>query len=121
MEWTVAIGVDTHRDRHTAVAVDRLGRLLGSFEFAVDERGFAALLQFARSVGEPAFAIEGTGSYGASLARFLLADGYVVFEVERPRRRRRKEKNDFVDAELAARRLLADERACAFFCVSVGG
>src|SRR5437016_3375936 len=38
MEWTVAIGVDTHRDRHVAVAVDRLGRTLGSLELAVDER-----------------------------------------------------------------------------------
>jgi transposase len=110
VEWTVAIGVDTHRDRHLAVAVDQLGRRVGSFDLAVDEEGFAALIRFARSVGEPAFAVEGTGSYGASLVRALRRDGLAVFEVERPARRRRNEKNDLIDAELAARRLLSGER-----------
>ena len=65
----VAHDVDTHRDLHLAVALDRLGRRLGSLELTVDERGFARLVRFARSLGEPAFAVEGTGSYGASLAR----------------------------------------------------
>jgi transposase len=105
----VAIGIDTHRDAHVAVAVDRVGRRLGWLEFRVDERGFEQLRRFARSLGQPAFAIEGTGSYGASLARALLADGFAVFECERPQRRRRKDKNDLIDAELAARRLLASE------------
>lgn len=109
MEWTVAIGIDTHRDVHVAVAVDRLGRRLGALEFGVDERGFEQLRRFARSLGAPAFAVEGTGSYGASLARALLADGFAVFECERPGRRRRKEKNDLIDAEQAARRLLTGE------------
>jgi transposase len=109
VEWTVAIGVDTHREAHVAVAVDRLGRRLGALEFRVDECGFDELRRFAIALGEPAFAVEGTGSYGASLARALLADGFAVFECERPRRRRRKDKNDVIDAELAARRLLAGE------------
>jgi transposase len=109
VEWTVAIGVDTHREAHVAVAVDRLGRRLGALEFRVDERGFGELRRFALALGEPAFAVEGTGSYGASLSRALLADGFAVFECERPRRRRRKDKNDVIDAELAARRLLAGE------------
>jgi transposase len=87
MAWTVAIGVDTHARTHMAVALDRLGRMLGSLEFAVDEDGFAALRRFARAFGEPAFAVEGTGSYGASLARALLADGFSVYECERPGRR----------------------------------
>ncbi|HEX6702167.1 MAG TPA: IS110 family transposase [Gaiellaceae bacterium] len=103
----MAIGVDTHREAHVAVAVDRLGRRLGTLEFGVDEQGFAEVMLFARSLGEPAFAIEGTGSYGASLARALLAAGVLVFECERPERRRGGDKNDLVDAELAARRLLA--------------
>jgi transposase len=106
MGWTVAIGVDTHRDWHVAVAVDRLGRLLGSLEIAVDGAGFARLLEFARSLGEPAFVVEGTGSYGASLTRWLLAAGLPVFECERPERRGRRAKNDLLDAEAAARRLL---------------
>src|SRR5438067_4653864 len=110
MEWTVAIGVDTHRDRHVAVAVDRLGRTLGSLELAVDERGYARLIDFARSCGVPAFSVEGTGSYGASLARALLAEGFAVYECERPERRRRQDKNDLIDAEAAARRLLTGKR-----------
>lgn len=110
MEWTVAIGVDTHRDLHVAVAVDRLGRRLGALEFAVDERGFARLRRFAVALGRPAFVVEGTGSYGASLARALLAAGFAVFECERPRRRRREDKSDLIDAELAARRLLTGEQ-----------
>ena len=108
MEWTVAVGIDTHSREHVAVALDPLGRVLGSLVLAVDERGFAELVRFARSFGEPAFAIEGTGCYGASLARALLAAGLTVFECERPQRRdRRRSKNDLIDAEQAARRLLA--------------
>jgi transposase len=110
VEWTVAIGIDTHRDVHVAVAVERLGRRLGSLVFTVDEQGFAEVVRFARAFGEPGFVIEGTGSYGASLARSLLAEGFAVFECERPKRRRRQEKNDLIDAELAARRLLSGER-----------
>ena len=110
MEWTIAIGVDTHRDRHVAVAVDRLGRRLDSLEIAVDHHGFQGLIRFSCLFGEPAFAIEGTGSYGASLARVLLGEGFAVFEVERPKREHRNEKNDLIDAELAARRLLTGER-----------
>jgi transposase len=107
MTWTVAIGIDTHRDFHVAVALDRLGRLLGSRELAVDEAGFAELVRFARAHGEPAFAVEGTGSYGASLARALLAQGLPVYECERPQRASRKGKNDRLDAEAAARALLS--------------
>jgi transposase len=109
VQWTVAIGIDTHRDSHVAVAVDSFGRQLGSLEFPVDEHGFGRLRRFATALGDPAFVIEGTGSYGASLARALLADGFAVFECERPNRRRRKQKNDLIDAEQAARRLLASE------------
>jgi transposase len=89
--------------------VDRFGRRLGALEIRVDERGFGELRRFALALGEPAFAVEGTGSYGASLARALLAEGFAVFECERPRRQRRKDKNDVIDAEQAARRLLAGE------------
>lgn len=106
----VAIGVDTHRDWHVAVAVDRFGQRLGVLELAVSEQGFAELIGFACSFGSPAFVIEGTGSYGASLARHLLETGFVVYECERPDRRRRSNKNDVIDAERAAHRLLAGER-----------
>jgi transposase len=59
----------------------------------------------------PAFAVEGTGSYGAGLVRFLECAGVDVFECERPRRQeRRRGKSDLIDAALAARRLLSGER-----------
>ncbi len=110
MDWTVAIGIDTHRDCHVAVALDLQGRRLGSHALAVTERGFRELVGFAHALGEPAFAIEGTGCYGASLARFLQARQFPVYECERPLRRGRKAKSDLLDAERAARRLLSGER-----------
>ena len=110
MGWTVAIGVDTHKDVHVAVACDRLGGQLDAFEVAATERGHACLLAWAESLGRPAFAIEGCGSYGAGLAGFLLAAGLPVWECERPRRsERRRGKSDLIDAALAARRLVSGE------------
>ena len=73
--------------------------------------GYERLLAWAQELGVPAFAVEGTGSYGAGLARFLDAAGVSVFECERPRRHERRQgKSDLIDAALAARRLLAGER-----------
>jgi transposase len=110
MTWTVAIGVDTHRDRHSACALDLLGRPLGSLEVPADAAGYRALWGWACSLGEPAFALEGSGSYGAGLARELAACGAPVYECERPTRRdRRRGKSDAIDAAVAARRLLAGE------------
>lgn len=110
MSSIVAIGVDTHRDTHVAVALDRVGGNLGSVEVAADAHGYMALWTWAQELGKVAFAVEGTGSYGAGLARFLVAAGAEVFECERPRRRdRRQGKSDLIDATLAARSLLAGE------------
>lgn len=110
MNWTVAIGIDTHRDRHSACALDRLGRPLGELELSTESAGYQALWEWACSLGEPAFAVEGAGSYGAGLARYLAERGALVFECERPTRRdRRRGKSDRVDAAAAARRLLAGE------------
>ena len=110
MEWTIAIGVDTHKATHTAVALDRIGVQLGSIEIETTSAGYLRLLQFAQELGEPAFALEGSGSYGAGLARFLLAAGLPVFEVERPsRRERRRGKNDLLDAAHAAGRLVSGQ------------
>jgi transposase len=109
MGWTVAIGIDTHRDGHVAVALDRLGGGRGSIAVAADARGYLSLWRWAQELGEPVFAIEGTGSYGAGLARFLVAAGAVVYECERPRRaERRRGKSDLIDATLAAGRLLGE-------------
>ena len=110
MTWTVAIGIDTHRDRHSACALDRLGRVLGEFELTTDGAGYESLWRWACSLGEPAFALEGSGSYGAGLARHLVDVGASVYECERPTRRdRRRGKSDQIDAAAAARRLLAGD------------
>jgi transposase len=110
MEWTVAIGVDTHKAAHIAVALDQLGRELGACEVEASELGYERFLRWAESLGPCCFAIEGAASYGAGLARFLSERGLRVYECERPSRRdRRRGKNDLIDAELAARRLLAGE------------
>jgi transposase len=61
-------------------------------------------------LGEPdAWGVEGTGSYGAALARFLAANDQVVLEVNRPDRqaRRRRGKSDPLDAQAAARAVQA--------------
>ncbi len=75
----VAIGVDTHRDEHVAVALDEVGRDLGSLTVATGTNGYARLWQWAKELGEPRFAVEGTGSYGAGLTSFLVAAGGAVF------------------------------------------
>jgi transposase len=111
MEWTVAVGVDTHKEVHVAVALDRLGAQLDSREIATTPAGYRQLLSWAQELGVPAFAIEGTGSYGAGLVRFLKQADVAVYECERPRRQEhRRGKSDLIDAGLAARRLVAGER-----------
>src|SRR5215207_9914582 len=109
----VTVGVDTHRDLHVAVALDQQGRWLGTRGFPTTPAGFAALTTWAIRYGTlGSIGIEGTGSYGAGLARWLRARGHVVIEVERPERRdrqgrRRRGKSDPTDAEAAARAILA--------------
>jgi transposase len=110
MQWTVAIGVDTHKDVHVAVALDVFGAQLDSREIATTPAGYRSLLSWAQELGVPAFAIEGTGSYGAGLVRFLERAGVSVYECERPRRQeRRRGKSDLLDAALAARKLLGGD------------
>src|SRR6266511_2346434 len=113
MEWTVAIGVDTHKDVHVAVARDRFGAQLDGLEVETTESGYRSLLSWALELGVPAFAVEGCGSYGAGLVRFLELAGLAVWECERPHRReRRRGKSDSIDAALAARRLLTGDGLC---------
>ena len=106
----VIIGVDTHREEHVAVAIDRQGVRLGERRAPANTSGYWELEQWSRDKGEiNAFGIEGTGSYGAGVARFLTARGHTVIEVNRPDRstRYRKGKSDPTDAEMAARAVLA--------------
>jgi transposase len=110
----VTIGIDTHKDLHVAAARDQLGRRLGTTMAPATAAGYAQLLAWAQALGEPlAWGVEGTGSYGAGLARFLAAHGQRVWEVNRPDRaaRRRRGKSDPVDADAAARTVQAGEAA----------
>jgi len=109
-EACVTVGVDTHADTHVAAALDPLGRVLGVRTIPSTPAGFAGLVAWAGRFGPvAAFGVEGTGSYGAGLARWLRARGDAVVEVDRPNRqaRRRRGKSDPVDAEAAARAVLA--------------
>ena len=106
----ITVGVDTHKDIHVAVALDGLGRRLGTLSVPTTPQGYKALLGWANGFGPLERAgVEGTGSFGAGLTRFLQAEGIEVFEVIRPRRRDqyRSGKSDPIDAEAAARAVLA--------------
>lgn len=106
----VTIGVDTHSDVHVAAALDQVGRLLGIESFPATTRGYAQLATWAESLGSvDKVGMEGTGSFGAGLLRFLTDYGLAVVEVDRPDRsaRRRNGKSDPLDAEAAARAVQA--------------
>jgi transposase len=102
-------GVDTHKDVHVAAVIDAVGRSLASESFPTTRHGYRCLLSWLRSHGElVAVGVEGTGSWGAGLARYLTTRGVAVMEVNRPNRqnRRLRGKSDAVDAEAAARAVL---------------
>jgi transposase len=102
-------GVDTHLNVHVAAALDPLGALLGSAPFPTTPAGYQALLSWLESFGKVSkVGMEGTGSYGAGLSRFLTGAGVAIIEVDRPNRaaRRRSGKSDPLDAIEAARAAL---------------
>jgi transposase len=107
----VIVGVDTHKDEHVAVALDGLGGHLGELCVLATGEGYASLVEWAGSFGKVnAFGVEGCGSYGSGLYRFLRRAGHSVTEVNRPARkgeRRLSGKSDVIDAEHAAREVLA--------------
>jgi transposase len=104
-------GVDTHADVHVAAAVcSHSHQLLGSAEFPTTPTGYVKLLGWLMGFGQlDTVGIEGTGTYGAGLARFLTAEGVTLVEVDRPDRaaRRQHGKSDPIDAEAAARAVLS--------------
>jgi transposase len=106
-------GVDTHLEFHVAAIVDEVGRILGTETFPASTAGYRSLLAWMRCHGRPLrVGVEGTGAYGAGLARFLATEGVEVLEVNRPDRsaRRARGKSDPLDAEAAARAALAGVR-----------
>ena len=109
---SVTGGVDTHLDVHVAAAVDHLGGVLGTESFPTTAVGYRQLLAWLRGFGPlHKIGVEGTGSYGSALARYLAEQDVPVLEVGRPNRqvRRRHGKTDVVDAIAAARAVLSGE------------
>jgi transposase len=103
-------GVDTHVDVHVAAAVDANGGVLGVESFVTTPVGYAQLHGWLSAFGAvERVGVEGTGAYGAGLARHLRGHGLVVIEVDRPNRqeRRRNGKSDELDAVEAARAALS--------------
>src|SRR6266542_862872 len=103
-------GVDTHLDVHVAAAVDANGGVLGVESFATTPAGYVQLHGWLAGFGPVGrVGVEGTGAYGAGLARHLRGQGVVVIEVDRPNRqeRRRNGKSDELDAIEAERAALS--------------
>lgn len=106
----VTAGIDTHADVHVAAALDQRGRLLGAASFATTASGHRQLEAWLSDFGQiDAIGIEGTGAWGAGIARHFTAQGHRVIEVDRPNRqtRYRRGKSDTIDAEAAARAVQA--------------
>lgn len=106
-------GVDTHKDLHVAAIVDDADRVLGTSCFSTTRQGYRQMLSWMWSFGElQRIGVESTGSYGAGLLRFMQAAGIEVLEVTAPDRqdRRRRGKNDDLDAQNAAHAAFAGLR-----------
>src|SRR5437588_11795090 len=108
------IGVDPHRDSHALAVVQVIsGAIVFEADVAANSEGYAQALELVdqHATGRRAFAVEGTGSFGAGLTRFLARSGEQVLEVGRLRRERRSGgKTDALDAVRAARSVLTSER-----------
>ncbi len=105
-------GVDTHADVHVAAAVDHNGGLLGVESFPASETGYEELLAWLVGFGPVTrIGVEGTGSWGVGLTRYLTAKDMAVLEVDRPNRQQRRKvgKSDQTDAVSAARAALSGE------------
>lgn len=106
----IVAGVDTHAATHHAAVLSHTGARIGDREFPANLSGYQGLLDFIQSFGTVSLiGVEGTSSYGAGLARFLMSRDVPVREVIRPRREhRRRGKSDPIDAYAAAGQALAE-------------
>ncbi len=109
-------GIDCRTDFHVAVALDPLGRVLGAESFPATSEGCRWTHGWLSSFGPiAAVGVESAGSYGAALARSLTQQGCRVIEVNQPHphTRARRGKDDAIDAEAAARKVLSGEATAA--------
>jgi transposase len=112
-ERRIVGGVDTHKDLHVAAVVDERDRVIGAQSFATTRQGYRQMLAWMRSFGDlQRVGVESTGSYGAGLLRFMQQAGIAVLEVTTPdeQDRRRRGKNDDLDAQNAAHAAFAGQR-----------
>jgi len=116
-ELDFVVGVDPHRDRHALAVIEvRTGAVVAGVEVAASGSGYQCALEFAvrYARGRRLWAIEGSGSYGAGLARMLAAAGERVVEAGRlPRERRSPLKSDALDAARAGRSVLGRARVAS--------
>ena len=106
-------GVDTHKDLHVAAVVDEHDHVLASQSFATTRQGYRQMLTWMRSFGQlRCIGVEATGTYGAGLLRYMQNAGVEVLEVTTPDKhdRRRRGKNDDLDAQNAAHAAFAGKR-----------
>ena len=110
---TVVGGVDTHKELHVAAIVDQHNRVLGSEYFPTTRHGYKTMLKWMRAFGQlQRVGVECTGSYGAGLLRYLQRAEVEVLEVTAPDKtdRRKRGKDDTMDAENAAHAAFANIR-----------
>ncbi len=110
---TVVGGVDTHKELHVAAIVDQHNRVLGSEYFPTTRHGYKTMLKWMRTFGQlQRVGVECTGSYGAGLLRYLQRAEVEVLEVTAPDKtdRRKRGKDDTMDAENAAHAAFANIR-----------
>ena len=110
--YPIIIGIDRHKETHVAVAINAQGTRLAELSLPTNSKGYLELERWSGTLGDvQTFGIEGTGSYGAGLTRFLLGQGHNVVEVTRPNRQLRytQGKSDSLDAEGAARSVLSGQ------------
>jgi transposase len=109
----VFAGVDTHKELHVAAVINAGEAVLGTRSFPTTRTGYRAMLAWIGGFGDLArIGVEGTEAYGAGLTRHLAKAGIMILEVDRPDRsdRRRKGKDDDLDAINAARAALHGRR-----------
>lgn len=105
----IVVGVDTHKSSLTAAAVDELGVCRVQRRFTNDPDGHDCFARWALELNTERIGIECSGSYGAALAKGLLAAGHHVVEVpammshREAKRRPSKGKSDPDDAVAIAR------------------